>query len=88
MVWFIDLAKDGRITLHADNRTIHTTLLGASITSSSGVLEIGVRDAYWSEENPSMRVFTIFKGLPSDQRRAWKERLDLLRNNLERSHAL
>jgi hypothetical protein len=80
--WLVDLAADGRITLHAGKRTIHTSLLGATITSGSGELEVGVRDAYWSEHTPELRVFGILKGCSSEERRAWKERLEIIRNSL------
>jgi hypothetical protein len=82
VVWFIDLANDGHVTLHADKRTIHTTLKGASIDPLGGELDIGVRDDYWSEDDPSLKFFRIFKGLPLDKRRAWKEKLELVRNSL------
>ncbi len=80
--WFIDLANDGRVTLHSDKRTIHSTLHGASISSMGGEIDIGVRDDYWSEDEPHLRLFRLFKDLPSDKRRAWKERLELVRNSL------
>jgi hypothetical protein len=85
VAWFVDLANDGRITLHAVKRTIHSTLLGASIASLGGELEIGVRDDYWTEDEPALRVFRVFKGLPPDERRAWKERLELLRDSLTKA---
>ena len=81
VVWFVDLCADGRITLHAERRTIHSTLRGATVTSLGGELELGVRDAYWSEDNPELRHFKILRGLSSDERRAWKERLELTRDN-------
>lgn len=82
ILWYIDLDPTGRITLHANNRTIHTTLAGASIASLGGELEVGVRDDYWSEDEPELRTFRILKGLPPDERRAWKERMEILRDNL------
>lgn len=82
VVWFVDVMDDGRITLHADKRTIHATLQGASITSLGGELEIGVRDDYWTEDEPALRIFKVFKGLPADARRAWKERLELVRDSM------
>jgi hypothetical protein len=85
VAWFVDLGNDGRITLHADKRTIHTTLMGAEIASMGGELEIGVRDDYWTEEDPALRVFRVFKGLPPDERRAWKERLEMVRDSLRKS---
>ncbi len=83
VVWFIDLCEDGRITLHANKRTIHTTLQGASIAPLGGELDIGVRDDYWTEEEPELRFFRLFKGLSMDARRAWKEKIDMVRMSLE-----
>lgn len=80
--WFIDLDPRGRITLHADRRTIHTTLLGATVASLAGELEVGVRDDYWSEAEPELKSFRLFKGAHSDVRRAWKERLEILCDKL------
>lgn len=82
VLWFIDVAADGRITLHANKRSISTTLRGASIASMGGELEIGVRDDYWSEDDPELRVFKVLKGLGADERRAWKERLILIRDGM------
>jgi hypothetical protein len=82
ILWYVDLCPTGRITLHSDKRTIHTNLLGASITSLGGELEVGVRDDYWSEEEPELRRFRILKGLPPDERRAWKERMEILRDEM------
>lgn len=82
ILWFVDQGPSGRITLHSDQRTIHTTLEGSQITSLGGELEVGVRDDYWSEEEPELRRFRILKGLPPDQRRAWKERLEILRDEM------
>jgi hypothetical protein len=82
ILWFVDLNPTGRITLHSNNRTIHTTLSGASITSLGGELEVGVRDDYWTEEEPELRRFRILKGLPPDERRAWKERMEILRDEM------
>jgi hypothetical protein len=85
VAWFVDLGNDGRITLHADKRTIHTTLLGAEIASLGGEIEIGVRDDYWTEDEPGLRVFRVFKGLPPNERRAWKERLEIVRDSLRKN---
>jgi len=85
ILWYIDLDPTGRITLHANNRTIHTTLAGATIVSLGGELEVGVRDDYWSEDEPELRTFRILKGLPPDERRAWKERMEILRDNLRQA---
>ncbi|MDE2417983.1 MAG: hypothetical protein KGN32_09275 [Burkholderiales bacterium] len=82
VLWFVDLDPTGRITLHSDGRTIHTTLAGASIASLGGELEVGVRDDYWSADEPELRRFRILKGLPPDERRAWKERMEILRDEM------
>jgi hypothetical protein len=82
VLWFIDVAADGRITLHADKRTIHATLRGASVASTGGDLEVGVRDAYWTEAEPELQVFKVLRGVSTDERRAWKERLEIIRNAL------
>lgn len=80
--WFIDLDPRGRITLHADRHTLHTTLLGATIASLAGELEVAVRDDYWSEAEPELQSFRLFKGAHSDVRRAWRERLEILCDKL------
>lgn len=85
IVWFVDMCNDGRITLHADKRTIHASLLGATVTSLGGELEIGVRDDYWTEDEPALRTFRVFKGMPVDQRRAWKERIELVRASITKA---
>jgi len=82
VLWFVDLSPTGQITLHSDQRTIHATLAGANITSLGGELEVGVRDDYWTEEEPELRRFRILKGLPPDERRAWKERMEILRDEM------
>jgi hypothetical protein len=79
--WFVDLAVDGRITLHADKRTLNSTLRGASIMSTERALLLGVRDAYWTEQEPDLRTFRVLSVAP-DERRAWKERLEVIRNRL------
>jgi len=86
--WFVDLDPTGRITLHSNSRTVHTTLQGAEFISLGGELEVAVRDEFWSEEHHTLARFRILKGRSPDERRAWKERLELLRNQLEaQSHA-
>jgi hypothetical protein len=87
VLWFLDLHNDGRITLHADKRTIHASLVGATVASLGGEVEIGVRDDYWTEEDPALRTFKVLKGLPAEQRRAWKERLDIVRNSVNKDPA-
>jgi hypothetical protein len=83
VVWFVDLADDGRITLHADKRTVHSTLRGAAIEAVFGELEVGVRDAYWSEDNPQLSTMRVLKGRNAAERLAWRERLEILRNSLD-----
>ena len=85
VVWFIDMHNDGRITLHADKRTIHANLLGSTVASLGGELEVSVRDDYWTEEEPALRTFRIFKGMAPDARRAWKERIELVRNSITKA---
>ncbi len=82
--WFVDLADDGRITLHANHRTIHTTLLGASFLPDKLDLEVQVRDDYWTEDDRILSSFRLFEGLPPDGRRLWKERLETMRNKLDK----
>jgi hypothetical protein len=59
-------------------------LHGASITSTAGGLQLGVRDAWWTEQEPELRTFKVLQVGP-DERRAWKERLELIRNGLAAS---
>lgn len=80
--WFIDLDPRGRVILHANKRTLYTTLLGASIKPLGAELEVGVRDKFWSEAEAELQVFRLFKGAHSDVRRAWKERLETLADKL------
>ena len=87
IVWFVDLDPKGRITLHSDKRTVHTTLEGAELTSLGGELEIGVRDEFWSLDDPKLMRFRILKGRSPDERRAWRERLEILRNQLSANTA-
>jgi hypothetical protein len=83
--WFIDLDATGRITLHSGKQTAHTTLKGATITSLGGELEINVLDA---EGNPDPHSFRVLKNMPPDVRRAWKERLEMLRDSFKRPNAI
>lgn len=83
VVWFVDLAADGRITLHADKRTLCTTMLGASVESLYGELEVGVRDAHWTQRDSELRTFKILKGATAQERRDWKVRLEAMRHSLE-----
>ena len=83
VIWFIDFCADGRITLHANNHTIYANLRGARIATLGSELEIWVRDEYWSEEDPRLSKFIVLQGLPPDERRAWKERLEKARDALD-----
>jgi hypothetical protein len=88
IAWYVDLDMTGRITLHSNNRTVHTTLQGAKVVALGGELEVSVRDDFWSAEEPELRSFRILKGLPPDERRAWKERLEILRDELRTAAGL
>jgi hypothetical protein len=83
--WFVDLDPTGRITLHSGKQPAHTTLKGATITSLVGELELNVLDA---EGNPDPHTFRILKGHAADVRRAWKERLSILRDSLSKPRAI
>jgi len=88
IAWFIDLDPSGRITLHGNDRTVHTTLEGAEIASVGGELELGVRDEFWTIHAPKLVRFRVLKGRSPDERRAWRERMEILRNQLDaKNHA-
>ncbi len=78
IVWFIDLHPTGRAILHANKRTFHGSLEGAKVTALTGELEIGVRDDYWTEDDPQLLKFRILSGTTPESRLAWKERLEIL----------
>ena len=80
--WYVDLGPTGRITLHSKGRTVHTTLAGAEIASLGGEIEVAVRADDWTADIPVMRRFRILTGRPPDERRAWKERMEILRDEL------
>lgn len=82
VIWLIDLAPDGRVTLHANKKTLHTTLKGAVFAVLGGEMEVSVRDAFWSEESPALTTFRVLRGTSLDERRAWQERMELIRNAL------
>jgi len=86
--WFIDLDDAGRITLHADKRTVHATMAGATVQSVGGELEIGVRDEYWTEDEADLRLFRVLGGVSAEVRRAWKERLEIMRDSMRSSSAV
>lgn len=78
IVWLIDLDPTGKVILHANNRTFHGSLKGASVVGIGAEMEISVRDDYWSEEDPRLVAFRVLGGTAPENRRAWKERLDIL----------
>ena len=78
MVWLIDLAPTGKVILHADKRTFHGSLKGATVNGFGSELEVAVRDDYWSEDDPRLVAFRILGGSKPESRRAWKERLEQL----------
>ena len=78
VAWFIDLHPAGRAILHSNKRTFHGSLQGAKVTALTGELEIGVRDDYWTEEDPQLLKFRILSGTTPENRLAWKERLEIL----------
>lgn len=78
IVWLIDLHPNGKVILHAEKRTFHGSLKGASVNGFGTELEVAVRDDYWTEDDPRLVAFRILNGSKPEARRAWKERLDLL----------
>ena len=78
VIWFVEVDNKGMVLLHSNKRTFHGSLLGAKITSMTGELEIGVRDAFWTEEDPRLSTFNLFSGSKAETRLAWKERLEIL----------
>jgi hypothetical protein len=82
--WFIDLDQRGRITLHSNKRTVHSTLKGAKVTALSGELELSVRDEYWTENEPELTAFRVLSGVAPEVRQAWKERLEIIVQSMVR----
>jgi hypothetical protein len=78
IVWLIDLEPTGKVILHSNNRTFHGSLKGAAVVGIGAEMEISVRDDYWSEEDPRRVAFRVLGGTAPENRRAWKERLDIL----------
>lgn len=78
MVWLIDLEPTGKVILHANKRTFHGSLKGATVNGFGSELEVAVRDDYWTEDDPRLVPFRILGGSKPENRRAWKERIDLL----------
>lgn len=82
IVWLIDLDQTGRVILHAGDRTFHGSLLGATVVGIGSEVEVAVRDDYWTEDDTRLVAFRVLAGSTPENRRAWKERLDLLIQNL------
>ena len=82
LLWFVDLEPTGRVILKSGNRSFNGSLKGAKITTLSGELEVGVRDALWTEEESALSNFKILAGAKSEIRLAWKERLEILIRSL------
>jgi hypothetical protein len=80
--WFIDLGLGGRVTLHANSRTFSGNLKGAEIKSLGTEVELGVRDEYWTEDEPHLAIFRILGDASPDVRRAWSERLEMMVQSL------
>jgi len=77
IIWYIDLDPTGRVILHANKRTFHGSLKGGKVTNLTGEIEVGVRDALWTEGEP-LSNFNVFGGSRAETRLAWKERLEIL----------
>lgn len=82
LLWYIDLEPSGRVIVQSGNRTFHGSLKGAKVTTLTGELELGVRDALWSAEESMLSNFNIFGGAKPETRLAWKERLEILIRSL------
>ncbi|OYT91385.1 MAG: hypothetical protein CFE43_13515 [Burkholderiales bacterium PBB3] len=80
--WFVDLDGTGRVILQSGNRSFNGSLKGAKITALTGELEVGVRDALWSEDESQLSNFNIMAGTKPEIRLAWKERLEILIRSL------
>lgn len=80
--WLVDLGAGGRATLHSNKRTFSGSLRGATVKTLGDELELGVRDDYWTEDDPRLATFRILGGASPDVRRAWSERLDILVQSL------
>ena len=80
--WFVDLDPAGRVIVLSGNRSFYGSLKGAKITTLTGELELGVRDALWTDEDPMLSNFNILAGSKPEIRLAWKERLEILIRSL------
>ncbi len=76
--WFVDLEPTGRVILQSGHRNFSGSLKGGKITSLGGELEVGVRDALWTEHDSARSNFSILEGARPEVRLAWKERLEIL----------
>ncbi len=75
LAWLIDLdSAGGRVILHAGQRTFHGSLKGATVTLLGSDVEVGVRDAFWTKEEPRLTTFRVLSGTPVDHHRMWKQR--------------
>lgn len=83
--WFIDLDPKGQITLVNGDNVIHTTLRGASVATLTGELELTVLPSPGAHIHAEPKKFRVLKGETPDARRAWKERLLMLRDELNRT---
>lgn len=82
LLWFVDMDATGRAILKSGNRSFVGNLKGAKITALTGELEVGVRDALWTPEEPMLSNFSILAGAKPETRLAWKERLEILIRSL------
>ena len=80
--WYIELEPSGKVILQSGSRSFSGSLKGAKLTTLVGELELGVRDALWTEEDPALSNFMILAGTKSEVRLAWKERLEILIRSL------
>lgn len=80
--WYVELDPTGQVILQSGTRTFHGSLKGAKVVNLATELELGVRDALWTEQDSALSNFYILSGAKSEVRLAWKERLDLLIRSL------
>ncbi len=80
--WYIELEPSGKVILQSSGRSFYGSLKGAKLTTLAGELELGVRDALWTEEDSALSNFLILSGAKSEIRLAWKERLEILIRSL------
>ena len=80
--WYVELEPSGKVILQSGSRNFSGSLKGAKVTTLAGELELGVRDALWTEEESTLSNFLILSGVKSEVRLAWKERLEILIRSL------